>query len=280
MKEYLPSISVNRNGRGVLCLDTIVGCPSGMANEPGGCYGDCYAANAAKRYGYDFSKPVLRDFEGAWHVHQILHKINNSSAQFVRIGCIGDPSEDWEHTCKIMFQIEWCRKEIVIITRHWNLLTDAQLIYLSGLNLCINTSISALDKPAVRERCLAQYHRIKPHLKSVLRIVSADFNLDNVRGHELAKIQAELFKNENTLDTVLRVGRRNQLARDGVVILKPHVFNGRKTLASRFNPDSYMGKCGGCTEQCGVGIGLKHQNRPGVKTQPDLFRKPSRMIFA
>ena len=48
MKEYLNKISLNKNSRGIYSLDTSVGCASGMANEQGGCYNDCYAAKSAK----------------------------------------------------------------------------------------------------------------------------------------------------------------------------------------------------------------------------------------
>jgi hypothetical protein len=243
-----------------------------MAAEPGGCYGDCYAAKTAKLYGHDFGKTVLRDFESGDHANSIIRRINKSSAHFVRIGCSGDPSENWDHCLKILFQIEWCNKEIIIITRHWTLLTNAQLEYLSGLNICINTSVSAMDKPEARQRSLDQYERIKPFCKSVLRIVSADFNLGNERGHLLAKIQARLFKNDSTIDTVFRPGKRNQFVTAGVINVQREVFNGRKATVSKYNPTTYIGKCAGCTEQCGVNVGANHRNRPGLKVQADMFR--------
>ena len=272
-KEYLKSIALQLNSRGVYCLDTVVGCASGMANEKGGCYGDCYAAKSSKLYGFDFSKIVLRDFDSHNHLNETIRAINGIKSDFVRIGCSGDPSEDWNHTMKILFQIEWCNKEIVIITRHWNLLSDVHLEYMARLNICVNTSISALDKPEIRERCLAQYNRLKPFCKSVLRIVSANFNLENERGHELAKIQNDLFKNDGVIDTVLRVGKNNPFVKSGVITVERVSFMGSKTLASKFNKKTYMGKCSGCKEQCGVGVNAMNSNkRRGVIKQLTLIK--------
>jgi hypothetical protein len=234
-----------------------------MANEKGGCYNDCYAAKSSKLYGYDFSKTVLREFEDRYHVAETIRRINRIRLDFVRIGCSGDPSENWEHALKIIRQIEFCSKEIVIITRHWTILTDEQLQYLSTINLCINTSVSALDKPEIMERCLQQYNRIKPFLKSVLRIVSCDFNLENSRGHYLAKIQADLFRNESTLDTVLRLSPNNRFIKDGIVNVKRISFLGKKQWASKHNPKTYVGKCSSCQEMCGLNI--KSQNAYPLK---------------
>lgn len=271
-KEYLNIITLNKNSRGVYCLDTSVGCTSGMENEQGGCYGDCYAAKSAKLYGYDFSKTVLRYFEGWWHLNEIVRKINSASLDFIRIGCSGDPSENWAHMFGILWQIGRCNKEIVIITRHWTVMTDEQLESLKHQNICINTSVSALDKPEVRQRSLEQYNRIKPFCKSVLRIVSCEFNLENKRGHELAKIQAELFKNESTLDTVFRPSKNNPLVTGGVIIAKPFKFNGKNTLASKFNKKTYMGKCDHCHEMCGLNTktARKYPHKRGIVKQQKL----------
>ena len=281
-KPYLSRIALQKNSRGVWCLDTSMGCASGMASEPGGCYGDCYAARAAKLYSHDFTKTVLRHFDNHSHAAAMVRRINGTDAPFVRIGCSGDPSENWQHCIGILKQIRRCNKEIVIITRHWTLLTDAQLSVLAGFNLCINTSVSALDRPEIMERSVSQYERIKPRLKSVLRIVSCDFNLDNERGHRLAKMQAQLFTNANTLDTVFRPGKSNPLVTGGVVNVAKHLFNGKRALASKFNKKTFTGKCSSCTELCGVGIAarLNYPGRPGIESQMELLNRRTNLALA
>jgi hypothetical protein len=273
MKNYLSVIFLAKNSRGIYCLDTTMGCASGMAEAEGGCYGDCYAAKTAKQYGHDFSKTVLRDFEGWAHLNETVRQINSCPMDFIRIGCSGDPSENWEHTFNILWQIGRCNKEIVIITRHWTILSDEQLKALSFMNVCINTSVSALDKPEIRHRSLSQYERIKPYCKSVLRIVSCDFNLENPIGHAMAKVQADLFNNEATIDTVFRPSKKNPLVIDGVINVKNEMFNGKKQLASKFNKKTFMGKCRNCKEMCGVNVAVKNKfpNRRGVIKQSKLF---------
>jgi len=271
MKNYSGIISLNQNGRGVYCLDTTKGCESGMQNEIGGCYNDCYAAKSAKLYGYDFSKTVLRDFENEYHRRLILSQINKITLDFVRIGCSGDPSENWDHTISIIKKIENCNKQIVIITRHWTTLTDEQLKYLSTINVCFNTSISALDKPEILNTCLEQYKRLKPFCKSILRIVSCDFNLENKRGHELAKIQSELFNNEDTLDTVFRTNKNSQFVKDGIIKVRKSKFLGKNTLASKFNKKTYLGQCSTCKEMCGLNINKEYLNKKPLLKQLSLI---------
>lgn len=274
MREYKSTISLTKNSRGIYSLDTSLGCSSGLKDNPKGCYNDCYAAKSAKLYGYDFSKTVLRDFKDESHRKEIVRKISRIPLPFVRIGTMGDPSENWEHTVKICEQIRYCNKEIVIITKHWTNLTDGQLDIFAGMNVCINTSVSALDDSALLENSVAQYSRIKKYCKSVLRIVSCDFNLENPKGHELYKIQKKLFENENTLDTVLRVNKHNQLAKDGIINIKQVTFLGAKQYASKYNKKTYLGKCLNCHEMCGVTIGGKHINHKGVIIQSTLFKLP------
>lgn len=277
MREYSNKISLTRNSRGIYSLDTSIGCSSGMSNEVNGCYNDCYAAKSSKIYGYDFSKTILRDFVNEKHRQSILNKINKAKLDFIRIGCSGDPSENWEHTISILKKIDKCNKQIVIITRHWTNLTDEQLKYLSTINICINTSSSALDKPHILKNCLEQYNRLKPYCKSILRIVSCDFNINNVIGHNLFKIQQELFLNEDTIDTVFRPSKKNRLVTDGVINTSIVRFmDNDKTLVSKFSKSTYLGKCSTCKEMCGVNIKVKNQEYPeknGIVKQLKLFKK-------
>ncbi len=249
-----------------------MGCASGMAANRNGCYGDCYAARTAKQYGHDFTKTVLRKFKHEGHKSEILRQINKAKMPFIRIGCSGDPSENWEHTFSVLFAIRYCNIEIVIITRHWTLLTDDQLRQLSRMNICINTSVSALDDDEDREKSISQYERIKPYCKSVLRIVSCEFNLENETGKLLSRIQDRLFQNESTLDTVFRPSSNNHFVIDGIVNAKPESFNGRKCLASKRNKKTYMGKCATCKEMCGVNIDSRntYPGRLGVIRQTIL----------
>lgn len=274
MKEYSPVISLTRNSRGIYCLDTTIGCSSGMENNPGGCYGDCYSANAAKRYGYDFGKTVLRYFENRQHERETILRISRIKMPFVRVGCSGDPSEDWQHTVKILKSICRANKQIVIITKHWTNLTNEHLWFFKGENICVNTSISALDKPGLLSNSLEQYHRLKPFCRSVLRIVSCEFNLENETGHRLHKLQAELFKNEDVLDTVFRPNKNNPLITDGIVIAKQGVFMGKKCLMSKYNRKTYTGKCSTCHEMCGVSMENKnhvYEGKRGIYEQLSLI---------
>lgn len=269
MNTYSNKIALIRNSRGVYCIDTVMGCPSGMAQTDGGCYGDCYAARAAKRYGKDFAVAVLRDFENEGHKARIRSQISRVKMPFIRIGASGDPSENWEHTMMIVRQLATSNTELVIITRHWNLLSDGQLEELSRMNMCVNTSVSALDSDRERERALRQFDRIKPYCKSVLRIISCDFNLAHEGGRLMAKIQADLFSESPTIDTVFRPTKSNQLVTEGVVNVRNEIFNGRKQLASKLNRRTYMGKCETCSEMCGVNLtaGRPYSGRPGIERQ-------------
>ena len=275
MREYSTKISLTKNSRGIYSLDPSIGCNSGMANEIGGCYNDCYAAKSSKLYGYDFSKTVFRKFENEAHRKLIVNQINKISLDFVRMGTSGDPSENWEHTINILKAIDKCNKQIVIITKHWTLLSEEQLNYLSNINVCVNTSVSALDKPFLIQNCIEQYQRLKPYCKSILRIVSCDFNLENGKGKQLAQIQHMLFKNEDTLDTVLRVNKRNELVKNGIINVTQSLFLGKKALVSKFNKSTYFGKCSICHEMCGLNIKPKNKIYPdkrGIIKQGVLFK--------
>jgi hypothetical protein len=264
MKTYKNIISLSKNERGIWDLDTIKGCKSGLIENANGCYNDCYAYKTAKRYGIDFSKSIERHFENELHKKSIIKQIERIDMPFIRIGCSGDPSENWEHTISIIKQLKESsqlslfdissKKQIVIITRHWETLTDKQLIELQKYNICINTSVSALDNESLINKSLTEYERLKPYCKSVLRIVSCDFNEHNLIGKQKAEIQRKLFKNDLTIDTVFRPSKNNIFVKDEIINVKKMGFMKSKALVSKYNKKAFLGKCENCLEMCGLNL--------------------------
>jgi hypothetical protein len=264
MKTYKNIISLSKNGRGIWDLDTIKGCESGLLENPKGCYNDCYSLKTAKRYGIDFSKSIERSFLNEAHRLQIIRQIEKIDMDFIRIGCTGDPSENWEHTLNIIKQIREnsqlslfdisSKKQIVIITRHWKQLTNLQLKEISKYNICINTSVSALDNKKLIDNSLKEYKRLKPYCKSILRVITCDFNKKNKIGLEMSLIQNELLKNENIIDTVFRPSSKNEFVLNEIINVKKMAFMKTKALVSKFNKKAFLGKCENCLEMCGLNI--------------------------
>lgn len=264
MKQYKNIISLSKNERGIWDLDTIKGCSSGLAENPKGCYNDCYAYKTAKRYGIDFAKSIERDFESELHKNSIVRQIEKIDMPFIRIGCSGDPSENWQHAISIINKIRTSsqlslfdvssKKQIVIITRHWSILTDNQLKELSGFNICVNTSVSALDNDRLIEKAVQQYERLKPYCKSVLRVVTCDFNEQISEGKIKAELQRKLLKNENVIDTVFRPSKNNIFVTSNLINVKKMAFMKSTALVSKYNKKTFLGKCNSCLEMCGINI--------------------------
>ena len=264
MRTYKNIISLSKNGRGIWDLDTIKGCESGLLENDKGCYNDCYALKTAKRYGIDFSKSIERNFENEAHKQQIIRQIEKIDMSFIRIGCAGDPSENWEHTINIIKQIRdtnqlslfdiSSKKQIVIITRHWKILTDLQLKEIEKYNICINTSVSALDSQVLIDNSIKEYERIKPYCKSILRVVTCDFNENNEIGKQMAETQRKLLKNKGYIDTVFRPSKKNKFVIDGIINVKKMGFMKSKALVSKFNKKAFLGKCENCLEMCGINL--------------------------
>jgi hypothetical protein len=123
---------------------------------------------------------------------------------------------------------------------------------ISKYQICINTSVSAIDDNHLLEKCIIQYEILKKYCKSVLRVVTFDFNLDNVEGLKYSKIQKYLLSNENVIDTVFRPSRNNELVYKNIINVKKGNFMGKQTLMSKYNKKTYVGKCDGCLEMCGT----------------------------
>lgn len=252
MREFANKITLTKNFRGVYDLDTSKGCFSGIRNNPKGCYSDCYAARYSFKYGYDFAKTSLRHFENDKHKEKIIKQINKIELPFIRIGVSGDPSENWQHTLNVIEQIKECNKQIVIITKHWQLLNQKQLKQLSKYNVCINTSVSALDNQLLLKHRLSQYNTLKKYCNSVLRIISCDFNPKNKLGKQFNKIQDKLFNNDKVLDTVLRLYQKNEYVTSEILKIQKIKFLGKNCHFSMKNKNTFIGYCNECIDMCGI----------------------------
>jgi hypothetical protein len=264
MKRYKNKITLNKNNRGCYILDTVKGCSITHDKKPNGCYGDCYAKKIAYRYGYDFANTVKRDFtrdtdqlyffgfKDENHESKIVKEIKKIDMSFVRIGEMGDPSENWEHTIDVCKTVSLAGKPIVIITKHWKQIPKKLLGEIKKLNLYIHTSISALDDELELNYRLNQYDRLKNYCNSFLRIVSCDFNKSNREGFVRAVIQDELFKNDNVIDTVFRPSKNNPLVTKNIINVEKVKFLNSNVIASVYNNYTYMGHCSDCPDMCGV----------------------------
>lgn len=248
-KPFGEALTLARNSRGCYILDTVKGC-SIVNSRQGGCYGECYAANIAKRYRLDFGTPVSRVLQGEVHRNGILRQVRRASMPFIRIGEMGDPSEDWEHTITIARDVLATEKAVVVITKHWKPIPEGLLPQLSGI--CINTSVSALDSSGEVSYRLSQYRRLQRHCNSVLRVVSCRFNEESEEGAFRATTQRVLLSEPRAIDTVFRPSPTNRFVVDGVVLVEPKQFLGTKMLASMNNPDAYFGRCETCPDMCGI----------------------------
>jgi hypothetical protein len=253
MKQYSQYISLNKNFRGVYELDTSKGCTYGLSANKMGCYGECYALKSAKIYGMDFRKTVLRNFKDLEHLHLVRNQLYGLDTPFIRIGVTGDPSCNWEHTLKIIGLVS-AIKPIVLVTKHWNKLTLTQLKKLSYFNVCVNTSVSALDNKELIQHRLTQYNVLKNYCKSVLRIVSCDFNTTNLTGLVYNDIQDMLFCNIHTIDNILRVSKNNPLVKLNIIKVESRKFLSTKTLVSQKNKNTFLGFCLDCPDQCGINV--------------------------
>jgi hypothetical protein len=112
----LPVLTIEKNGKGVIDIDTVKGCTLGMTARPEtGCYGECYAAKMAKWYGIDFATSVGRQFMGREHRDTLIRRLLTFRETWYRIGTFGDPCHDWKHTIAVIRALRWAKKTAVII---------------------------------------------------------------------------------------------------------------------------------------------------------------------
>jgi len=243
MKVYLNKIELTKNQRGVWELDPFKGCINSKRNGGNGCYGICYAAKIAKSKGYDFGQVVKRYFISDEHFFKISQQLKK--IPFIRLGVMCDTSFDWEHTLNIIDRIRPYQKNIVIVTKHLNILNDEQVLRLMGL--IVNTSICALDTGEEIVLRLCEYNRLKKYCKSVLRVNTADFN-----DSRLKKVQDDLLNNDDVIDNVLRFPKNHSLVTSGIINVKKYAFLDSKVYASKHDENVFFGHCYNCPDLCGA----------------------------
>jgi len=272
LRKYRGLLTVDINQKGVVDVDTVKGCTSGIAaHGSAGCYQACYAANIAKFRGIDFSRTVVRVVRGKSHADEIVRAVKASPLGFFRIGTMGDPCHAWEET---VGTVEWLAPYAipVIITKHWRRAKDSQIHRLVACGAILNTSVSALDSNAHLARRTEELRRYADAGgASVARVVSCDFNLDDPIGARMADVQRRLFSLSPMIDNPLRVPRTHPLVAAGVIRLRKvkDLSEGRSVSIAE-GSKTYLGHCSGCAELCGAGMLATKDRRPAAP-QSNLF---------
>lgn len=273
LQKYGSKLTVSENQKGVLDVDTVKGCTFGMKARPGtGCYGACYANKIAQAYGQNFPVSVSRkpaDDERK----QIEKTIRKHPASWFRIGTMGDPCHDWENTVEVC---EWLHKikQPIIITKHWRAVPDELLDRFKACRVVFNTSVSALDTDEELSHRLSEWRRLSAYgIKSILRIVSCKFgNTD--KGRTCTEVQDMLFTlgGNEAIDNPLRLTLNDQRVIDGDIIVERMQDLAGLATISKMNPETYIGPCEACPDQCGADvIERKKPRKPPM--QKKLFTK-------
>jgi len=74
----------------------------------------------------------------------------------------------------------------------------------------------------------------------------------------------------------LRVNKKNDLVKQGVINVEQTKFLGKNALVSKMNRSTYFGKCSTCHEMCGLNIRpevVEYPKKKGISKQLNLFKK-------
>jgi hypothetical protein len=264
MKNYKERITLSQNERWVRDIDPFKWCTFWMKhNKHWWCYWVCYAKNLAKFRWYDFDNAVRRYFNWAKHLKNIWKQLE--TIPFVRLWVNCDPSEDWEHTIDIIEKIKPYQKNIVIITKHRNTLTNEQIERLKWTH--INTSISAIDTFQQIDYRLKQYNRLKWKCNSILRV-----NTFNFINEKFNNLQNELLWNEKVINNIMRIPKNHALVRANIVTVEKINFLNSYCYASINDKNVFFWHCNNCKEQCWVNMLLDFKP---VKYELDVVTEPT-----
>jgi hypothetical protein len=252
--DYLPILTVVENEKGVLDVDTVKGCTSGMRAYPGtGCYGECYAQKTAARYGRDFSVSVSRKITSQAHWRDIFCAVRDHYNSWYRIGVAGDPCHDWDNTLEVCERLKETKKLPVIITKHWILLSNDHISRLKNLSAVVNTSTSGLDTDAEIKHRVRQIERLRSSgVRSVNRVITCDYGDSEWALAAKAK-QDYLLTIKPIVDNPLRASKTNPRVISGEIkVAHNEASIGGGKLVSLHDSSVYLGYCRECPDQCGV----------------------------
>ena len=270
-RDYHDSITASVNAKGCMDVDTVKGCTMGMASTDGGCYHECYAAKIANRYGIAFDHSISRGFVDRWQHRDILvRQIRAHALTWYRIGVMGDPSHDWDHTLAVIRQLRPAEKTAVIITKHWVPLTDDHLSQLMDLDVVLNTSTSGLDTDAQTKHRVKQFKRLAHYgIRSVNRVITCEYG-DTEWARECHRRQEYLLTLKPMINNPLRVSPDNPRVLSGEIrVTRRHDSIGGGTLVSVNDSNAYLGHCSTCPDQCGALD--RPQKEMGDVSQQEMF---------
>jgi hypothetical protein len=255
-KPYRPVLTATTNRKGVLEVDTVKGCAAGMANNPRGCYDDCYAAKTARVYGRDFSVSVSRRPVPGF-LDRVLRALAGHTLTWYRIGVAGDPSLDWDNTVTVCELLRYTKKIPVVVTKHWLPASDDHLWRLAKVGAVFNTSVSGMDTDAQLDHRLAQLERVVGfRMVSVCRVVTCDFG-SSAWARRCLERQRYLVSFPMVIDTPFRTTGRHPHVQNGDIVLtrRQDAVGGGSRMVSLWNKSIYLGQCTGCPDQCGADWG-------------------------
>lgn len=253
LRKYKPVLTVTQNVKGVLDVDTVKGCTMGMASHSGGCYGECYAAKTAARYGVDFSISISR-YITPQTSRKVFNAVGRHSAGWYRIGVAGDPSHDWDNTVSVCEFLSGTNKIPVIVTKHWNIASNRQLRRLAAVGAVFNTSVSGMDNDFQVNDRVTEIERIRSYgMVSVCRVVTCQYG-SGKWADRCRATQNYLLSITPIIDTPFRTTTKNPHVINGEIILTKcsDSIGGGSRMVSLNDHNAYLGKCLGCPDQCGV----------------------------
>lgn len=272
---YQDALTVQVNRKGVVDVDTVKGCTAGMKARPGtGCYGECYANKIAERLGIDFATSVTRGFvDHRQHIDVCINQLIKTGADWYRIGVMGDPCHDWNHTLNVIHALRHAKMVAVIITKHWMVLSDSNISRMKDLSVVVNTSTSGLDTNAEFKHRVHQIERLRRNgIPSVNRVITCEFSDTTQWARDCAERQRALLAIKPMIDNPLRVSKDNPRVLSGEIKATRRADSvGGGKLVSVHSEDVYLGHCGPCPDQCAAGLATKPKEDKGTMKQQMIF---------
>jgi len=193
----------NRKTGEVGTIDVIRGCCGcELRNAP------CYAAKCARMTGIDFFHPVRRLLD----LSLLERQLKRYSPDWVRIGCISDPSLDWDSTCSVCQVVRQAGKTPVVITKVHRFPSDSNLASLSSSKAIVQVTLSALQSTRAGER---RWRLLKlsgaDGLVTASRIVSAAWRPERLNRRQDGLVTASRELGLPIVDTPLRLFRTSPL---------------------------------------------------------------------